>query len=1205
MDLAQALGLNKPVESPEDERQKLQLYINLKLASSGQPTSVPEEVERFYGISRDLLKSYREKNRLLSEYHCWADQRIQNFLSRYFDDLDLDPFPTLPTQTFILDRHGVARELSLPMGREEFHSKIVSSYRVRQGVLHNPASDRRTTKGSFHIAEGGLPIPGDKKAVPKFTFALMLARALNPPRELLTVPFTATLPEPARMFTSLLLRPVVVPAVPDREPEKTMEIRFFAPGNLVSNLDFVESIFGNAGNPYLAECDAGLDVEHWTGHTGCAILAPHLAGVTKREVGLPHWDDASERQRDDGMCWKDPEELYNDGQAFKLTARDASGVTVTLLADNYFGYCKKEVKTQIGFSANLYGLSEEEHAGGALAFPRRNHGEEFGVDSRTHKPGYSFADTVDRYGDLMDVKPEGYAVDKRYRQLIYIPQKVRMDLNAQTIGWEKDGAAQSLRLHPHNIYMQPSGYKIEMEKHPGAPSWRLVGTDAEGTFCHKPSTVSGGGKSEISKSLNDAVIYRPLFVDDLQKDLDQVQAIFDKDYTHRFRPGFDAEDRDPGRKPLSPQRSLGSVIKLLTPTSAYTDEFNEWLASIPPRILALAFLIKRFYRTEWGNRWREHLSVDEVDGAPAHELKLDGRNIVASYLRVGYDRDGKWRTFKLRQDYIATEKVQMEDDITTSVVVPSECIASCGPAQDRTHSVKLVHNCEYRLFQRPDDAIEPGFDKQTELDMSQPDNFLANYQPLEGQQLADLVEDVHTFSVFTPPMQKLLLEAHQAGKGFVVSSAHPRLVDGKPSKNPRYLQTRPDLVNPPRKYVAEVSTRFNRKLPLENGVCHPVDAVLTGRRNNPPEPSIRSLAVYNPIHYQELPELFMDFICSLTGKSPSTTGAGSEGALTKGPFNALRPTADLNNALVSFILTGHHGFSSSAGYVGPYVRVDHDISLLIPEIWARIEPDKRDPAYLIEHGYLEPLQDFQDNGRMVLASRLGYRITEHFVHGFLGKIFDNPQAVFTENILKPETQNLEVFIDGVNNIVEAQQRVAQRYLDDGSIEDACPPLRALLYIMATGEYQGMDAHHPELRSMFTREYLLNADWYHERLKIKQLRDIELWKRHLSNLQTFMDDVHFADEAERLGIADRLHTATERLRQVQQDDYLHSLVGTLGADPLGPPGTRAETHVVHWSKMITSFSKDKMLEPELEPSQDQKIPSLLQRFKARFQRSRVQ
>ena len=73
------------------------------------------------------------------------------------------------------------------------------------------------------------------------------------------------------------------------------------------------------------------------------------------------------------------------------------------------------------------------------------------------------------------------------------------------------------------------------------------------------------------------------------------------------------------------------------------------------------------------------------------------------------------------------------------------------------------------------------------------------------------------------------------------------------------------------------------------------------------------LAVYSPIHYQELPELFMDFICSLTGKSPSTTGFGSEGALTKGPFNALSPVVDLNNALVSSILTGYAGFTTAAG----------------------------------------------------------------------------------------------------------------------------------------------------------------------------------------------------------------------------------------------------------------------------------------------------
>ena len=71
--------------------------------------------------------------------------------------------------------------------------------------------------------------------------------------------------------------------------------------------------------------------------------------------------------------------------------------------------------------------------------------------------------------------------------------------------------------------------------------------------------------------------------------------------------------------------------------------------------------------------------------------------------------------------------------------------------------------------------------------------------------------------------------------------------------------------------------------------------------------------MFNPIHYQELPELFIDYVCSVTGKSPSTTGAGSEGALTKGPFNAIHATADLNNALVSMILCGYGGFSSAAG----------------------------------------------------------------------------------------------------------------------------------------------------------------------------------------------------------------------------------------------------------------------------------------------------
>src|ERR1017187_3694599 len=138
---------------------------------------------------------------------------------------------------------------------------------------------------------------------------------------------------------------------------------------------------------------------------------------------------------------------------------------------------------------------------------------------------------------------------------------------------------------------------------------------------------------------------------------------------------------------------------------------------------------------------------------------------------------------------------------------------------------------------------------------------------------------------------------------FVVSSAHPRMVDGSPSKNPRYLQKRPDLESPRETHLAEMGTRMNREFPADRKIWFPVHAVLPGRRNNPPDPKIGvpPLAVYNPIHYQELPELFMDYICSLTGKWPSTTGFGSEGALTKGPFNAVLPVIDVNAALVSAI----------------------------------------------------------------------------------------------------------------------------------------------------------------------------------------------------------------------------------------------------------------------------------------------------------------
>ena len=66
-----------------------------------------------------------------------------------------------------------------------------SAHRIKQGILNNPLHDKRTTKGTFHIVEGDLPVPLDKKEVPKVAFAHFLNSAFSPSEELKTLPFTA------------------------------------------------------------------------------------------------------------------------------------------------------------------------------------------------------------------------------------------------------------------------------------------------------------------------------------------------------------------------------------------------------------------------------------------------------------------------------------------------------------------------------------------------------------------------------------------------------------------------------------------------------------------------------------------------------------------------------------------------------------------------------------------------------------------------------------------------------------------------------------------------------------------------------------------------------------------------------------------------------------------------------------------------------
>lgn len=1111
--------------------------VNLRLALLGLP--------RVHGVDSDeslvgpLLERQRELSRRLADRLPPVDERIETFLADYLSGIP--DIPRLPRRTFALDLPGLARTLSLPVDTDHYASELITSYRLANGVLHNPRNDRRTTAGVFHIAEGGLPIPDDKLAVPRETFAHLLRRALTPPDIALELPITSTQVERASCFVSLLLRPLVVVGVPGRTVERRMETRFIVPGSMVANLDFVEGIFGNAGDPYVPENDSALDPQHWTGHTGLVILAPHLTQVTKQSVGLPHRSKATPRQIRDGMCWTDPAERYNDGKAFKVCARDERGVILTVIADNYFGYCKKEVKTQISYSANLFGGAEEEHSGGAMVFPSWDEGREFVNSYAADAP--SVATVVARDPDLWETFPDGSARLLDHPELVLLPAGARFRLADRAITWtDAGGEAHGIRFRGDTTYLDPTGFRVAMRQVRTDPAqWTIVGTSARTTVCHKPSTVSGGGKSEISKSIADAITVGVAYVANFDADMDAVEEIVTRDYSQRYaEPSWNARDFRPI---LGRERSIGSVIKLLTPSPEFSEEHNAFLHSIPTHVLQLVYVIKDAYRSAWGEDWRSHFSVVRVNGRPGNRLRLDGQQVLVDMLRVGFESDGSYRLFSLRPDFAPAAKVQTEDDITASVV-------TTGPDG---RPVKYAENCERLLFQRPDDAIHPGYDTLAEADIARPGTFLSNFEPLDRSAARAMRDDAISLSEFTVPMRRLITDFAGEPDGdrpaYVVCSARPRMVDGLPSKNPRYLQVRPDLADPVGTAAAMTAARLHRGVSLTEPLAVPVDVVAAGRRNNPPEPGAPPLCAFGPLHYLELPELLMEFISSMTGKSPSTTGAGSEGAMTKAPFNALPTTYDLNAAFLSFALTGYDGWISGAGFVGPQVRVDHDVSLLVPELFARMQPHERSAKWLSANGFLEPVEDLEVDGRNVPASRLGFRITTKFATTFLGRIFMHPDAIFTEAILRPETQDRAVFADSVEVMAATHERVAMAYVTDGTIASACPPVRTLLEIMADGKSaEGWMLHSPEFRALFTRESVLASQWYAARLDAAQAQEVARAEAGIAQLSDFLATDGVSGAAERLALRARLAEVTAARDEAASAAARDRLVGSLGRQP---------------------------------------------------------
>ena len=158
----------------------------------------------------------------------------------------------------------------------------------------------------------------------------------------------------------------------------------------------------------------------------------------------------------------------------------------------------------------------------------------------------------------------------------------------------------------------------------------------------------------------------------------------------------------------------------------------------------------------------------------------------------------------------------------------------------RNPSVKLVANCEHICSSGPDDAIHAAYDKQAEAGHRHARDVplqLTSRSPRDRPR--DMVDHIVEFDRLHQPMKQLLRDfvAKTAGRLRRVARRIRGWSNGKPSKNPRYLQQRPDLAASRARLIWPRSApawtaRFRRIEP----VLLPRQCRAAGRRNNPPDP---------------------------------------------------------------------------------------------------------------------------------------------------------------------------------------------------------------------------------------------------------------------------------------------------------------------------------------------------------------------------------
>ena len=139
-----------------------------------------------------------------------------------------------------------------------------------------------------------------------------------------------------------------------------------------------------------------------------------------------------------------------------------------------------------------------------------------------------------------------------------------------------------------------------------------------------------------------------------------------------------------------------------------------------------------------GRQLAEHFGVDRINGRLGNELKFENQKLTANYLRDGI-RSRRFLAHLQTAARFRSGGQSAGGRRYHGVGGAAERELNNLDPEYRNPSVKLVQNCEMRLFQRPDDAIHRGFDKEAEADMAAPDNFISNFEPLTSARVEKIL----------------------------------------------------------------------------------------------------------------------------------------------------------------------------------------------------------------------------------------------------------------------------------------------------------------------------------------------------------------------------------------------------------------------------------------------------------------------------------